>query len=487
MCGIVLEFFREPLQNETYPNRDILFKMLDAIAHRGKDQVTVDTYSNCSIGFRRLAITDINIPQPQGNNWTVYMNGEIYNYKELGFKGSECEVIAAGLEVYGPDFIKRLNGMFVIVAIRKTDVYLFRDRYGIKPLYYFKTKDSIIAASEIKALLLHPKYTFGICESARDQWFVFNNILTDETLFSGIYKMNKGTSWHLNTGTETKYWEWIFSPQKQDYKKAITTLQELMAAAVGRQSPEIPYGTCLSGGLDSNIINALSGDIYTFSAGFAKTSDERMDAELTGKKHYEIVFNKIRDLDKTIYHLEDLRVGASWSNYGLYELISKYIKVCFDGAGGDELFAGYNWRYTCEDYYSIVNRTGLKNKYCEELFKDLFSDTLENRYKFDANYFLEGVLLVVDKLSMAHTLEMRLPFLDNDLVDFCLTLPNDFKHNKNILRDAFYCILPQKISMNQKRGFSSPDWFAQNNGPDNSAMRWTNAAYNEWEKQFKYY
>lgn len=501
MCGLALNFHSN-LSNDNYDSsiRDtedtlIIEKMMTAISHRGKDQESIQHFDSCTIGFNRLSITDRNIGKNKFNGWTVYMNGEIYNYKNLGFSGTECEVISQGLEMYGPNFVKQLNGMFFIIAVKGSEVYIFRDRYGIKPVYFFKTKTGFAAASEIKALLQHPDYDFDINENARLQWIVFNNILTDETLFKEIYKLDKGSYWHLNTDQVTKYWKWEFTPENMDYKEACGKVRELLKQAVERQTPkEVEYGTCLSGGLDSNIINALSGDIYTFTAGFKGGKDERAVAELSGKKHYQIIYNQIRDFNKTIYHLEDLRVGSSWANYGLYELASKFVKVCFDGAGGDELFAGYNWRYTTEDYYSIVNRTGIKNKYCEELFHHIFRDSLENRYAFDANYFLEGVLLVVDKLSMAHTIEVRLPFLDNDLVDFCTKLPNNFKVNKNILRDSFYDIIPQQVSMNQKQGFSSPDWFLNqkpkkasiefyNNG--NQALRWAVAAYEEWESIFK--
>jgi asparagine synthase (glutamine-hydrolysing) len=221
--------------------------------------------------------------------------------------------------------------------------------------------------------------------------------------------------------------------------------------------------------------------VYTFTAGFTEGNDERKLAELRGKKHYEVVYNQVRDMPETIFHLEDLRVGASWSNYGLYELASKYVKVLFDGAGADELFGGYSWRYDMtRDYYSIVDRTQQYNQ--REYFKTVYPvDTLENRFKFDADHFLPGVLTVVDKLSMAHTIEVRLPFLDNDLVDFALTLPNKFKRNKNILRDAFKDLLPKQIVYGKKQGFSSPDWFT---GPGNQAHKWALAALTEWEKQF---
>jgi asparagine synthase (glutamine-hydrolysing) len=484
MCGIAVIYHKqyfEPKDLAVHKIESDMARMMDQMEHRGKDSVVINNYSQCTVGFRRLAITDIDTPQPQGSNWVVYLNGEIYNYKELGYRGSECSVISQGLNCEGVDFIKKLNGMFAIVAIHDKDVYVFRDRYGIKPLYYYENKECILIASEIKAISDHPFYSFTVNVNARKQWFAFNNILTDETLFGNIYKLDKGTCWHLNENKKTKFWEWIFQPKTISFNEAVEQVRYLVQQAVSRQYPVgMPLASCLSGGVDSNILVNLAGPDYTFTAGFAGEDDERALAEQSGRKHYEIVYNQVRDFNKTIYHLEDLRVGASWSNYGLYELVSKYAKVCFDGAGSDELFGGYSWRYKESDYYKIVNRTGIKDEYCYELFKQLFPvDTQENRFLFDANYFLEGVLLVVDKLSMAHTIEMRLPFLDNDLVDFCTTLPTEFKIKKLVLKDAFRDIIPQSILAAPKRGFSSPDWFE---GEGNQALKWANASYNEWEK-----
>jgi len=221
-----------------------------------------------------------------------------------------------------------------------------------------------------------------------------------------------------------------------------------------------------------------------FTAGY-DGGDERQLAELTKKaKHYQIVFNRVTDFTDTILHLEDLRVGASWSNYGLFELASKFCKVVFDGSGSDELFGGYQWRYTEPDYWKVVNRTGIDNDHCRRIFQQaFFSDTLAERFKFDTEHFLEAVLLVGDRLSMAHTVETRQPFLDNDLVDFALTLPNEFKQGKQILKDAFVDLLPPQVLRGKKQGWSSPDWFTDG---QNKAERWANESLHEWQKLFNF-
>jgi len=482
MCGIALTYYKtgRPASDRSSAT------MLNEMAHRGKDQISHDFYPTCKVGFRRLAITEVDTPQPgKANGWECYLNGEIYNYKDLGFQGTECEVLAQGFAKYGPNFVKRLDGMFVIVAVCGVDVYVFRDRAGQKPFYYFQIKDEIVLASEIKPLLKNPAYRFAVNESAKNQWLTFCNVFTDETLFDGIRKMERGTYWHLNTDKKTKYWEWNFRPQRMSYQDAVMDVRQLVVKAVQNMTPkEVPFGSLLSGGVDSGIIAALLPDCPVFTAGY-DGGDERQLAELTKKsKHYQIVFNRVTDFTDTILHLEDLRVGASWSNYGLLELASKFCKVIFDGSGSDELFGGYSWRYTEPNYWNVVNRTGIDNEHCRAVFKEAFPvDTLENRFKFDAEHFLEGVLLVGDRMSMAHTVETRQPFLSNDLVDFALTLPTEFKQGKRVLKDAFADLLPTEIIDGKKRGWSSPDWFT---AEGNQAKKWSESALQEWTKLFNF-
>lgn len=483
MCGIVTIFYKT---SKVWITSDkVVNEMIQSISHRGRDEIGYYHYTNCTVAYNRLAITNIK-SHSHGSAWKVYLNGEIYNYKDFGFEGSENDVLSQGFEKYGVDFVKQLNGMFVIVAISPDNqVYIFRDRYGIKPAYYYETEDLIIVGSEIKPILQHPSYNFSVNESAKEQWLTFNNVFTNETLFSGIYKLDKGTIWHLNTNQTRKYWEWKFTPTPMDFETAKNEVRRLLVQSIKRMIPkEVSYASCLSGGVDSNIIaSQLPKEIETFTVGYKNAEDEREVAKLSNRNPNEVVFESIYKLIETINHLEDLRVGACWSNYGLFEYISRHnIKVVFDGSGGDELFGGYSWRYTEKDYYNVVNRTKKDSPYCETLLKFIFpEDTLENRYKFDAEHFLEGVLLVTDRMSMAHTLEVRVPFLDNDLVDFCLTLPNEFKENKLILKEAFKDLLHPDIYSGIKKGFSSPDWLT---GEGNQANKWATNALNTWTKLF---
>jgi asparagine synthase (glutamine-hydrolysing) len=482
MCGIAAIFSKSGKTEEHH--REFTTLMMDKQHHRGQDNFSVKEFGALTIAFNRLALTDINKQQPASGQWVVYLNGEIYNYRDLGYTGSEVEVISKGLRDYGLKFINQLNGMFVIVAIHQDQVYIIRDRYGIKPIYYWDSGYEIVIASECKAITAHPEFLISMNNNVARQWLVFNNVLTDETLFTGIKKLEKGTIWHLNSDKKKKFWSWNFAPVNMDFNEAKKEVYNLLNESMISMYRPSESGVFVSGGVDSNIIRNLFNELPTFTACFDSGDESELAKLLANDKHTEVYFDGVYKLDKTIYHLEDLRVGASFSNYGLYQYASNLgCKVIYDGTGSDELFGGYPWRYTNPDYYSVVNRTGVDDDYCRGLFYSLFEDdTLENRFKFDAEYFLEGVLLVGDKLGMAHTIEGRYPFLDNALVDFCLQLPNELKNNKLLLKEAFRSIIPDAILDGKKKGFSSPDFFK---GEGNQARKWSNAALTKWKEIYE--
>ena len=451
--------------------------MLQNIKHRGTSEKVRQFNNHVTVGFTHLPITDIgNANQPYVGKWTVYLNGQIYNYKELG-EGSECEVISNGISNHGFNFIKNLNGMFVILAIKGNDAFLIRDRFGIKPMYIFSGEGYVAFGSEIKAFLALPDFEVNVNEQIKERWFAFNNTFCDETIFEGVTMLHSGSITNLNTLESNLYHQHEFTQSYTGtYENAVSKVRQLLINSIKRQTPlAVNYGLCLSGGIDSNIIRMNLPECAAFTARFKGCDTERENAEMLNGKQYEILFSDVEHLTETIYHLEDLRVGASWSNYGLYQLASKFVAVLFDGAGSDELFGGYVWRYDMSKHYvlQVLQRTSLTSEFH-------FTDTIENRRLFDVNNFMQGVLIVCDKLSMAHTIEMRVPFLDNELWDFCTSLPLDWITGKKILKDAF-SELPEEIKNAPKRGFSSPDWFS---GEGRQADKWANAAFNEWKTIF---
>lgn len=514
------------------------------------------------MGHRRLSILDVSSAghQPMSdlskNIWLAY-NGEIYNFKEIRAElegrghrfrsGTDSEVIIYAYIEWGIDCIKKFNGMFAFSLYdnAKKKLYLCRDRYGIKPIYYhISNENTLIYASEIKSILEYKDYHSDIDKEALLEYFTFQNIFTDKTLHKGIQLLEAGHFFAIDLVSKQiqkqQYWDFDFSqPEKiKDEREYIEELDRLFTQAVKRQLvADVDVGSYLSGGMDSGSITAVAAKnlpwIKTFTVGFDLSSasgmelsfDERAKAEymsyLFKTEHYEMVL-KSGDMERCLpefaYHLETPRVGQSYPNYYAAKLASKFVKVVLSGAGGDELFAGYPWRYYravnnnnfadyIDKYYSFWKRL-IPNKDIQKVFapisdevnkvwtRDIFADVfkiplsmqspeeyINHSLYFEAKTFLNGLLVVEDKLSMAHSLETRVPFLDNDLVDFAQKIPVQFKlanleaasrvnenqigkmqstkDGKMILRKAMKKHIPEDINNAKKQGFSSPDssWF----------------------------
>jgi len=518
------------------------------------------------MGHRRLSILDISRAghQPMSdlskNIWLVY-NGEIYNFKEIRedlerrghrFKShTDTEVIIYAYIEWGIECIYKFNGMFAFSLYDnfKKRLYLVRDRYGIKPLYYHITKDNtLIYASEIKSILEYKDYETQIDKEALLEYFTFQNIFTNKTLHKGIHILEAGHYIEVDLKSKEiknrEYWDFDFSEPLniRDEREYVEELDRLFNQAVKRQLvADVPIGSYLSGGMDSGSITAITSEHFrgsndylkTFTVGFDLSSasgmelsfDERAKAEYMSYKfkteHYEMVL-KSGDMERCMrefaYHIEEPRVGQSYPNFYASKLASKFVKVVLSGGGGDELFAGYPWRYYrasnnknfdeyIDKYYTFWKRL-IDNRDIQKVFSPIYDevkdvwtrDIFANVFKtpstiqtpeeyinhslyFEAKTFLHGILVVEDKLSMAHSLETRVPFLDNDLVDFAQRIPINMKLNnlkkvaqmdeneigkihktndgKIVLRKAMSKYIPKDIHQAVKQGFSSPDnsWF----------------------------
>jgi asparagine synthase (glutamine-hydrolysing) len=564
MCGIcgALYLDGEPVSSQ------VITRMSDAIAHRGPDSEGTWTQGPVGFGHRRLAIVDLspNANQPMRNeNEDVFLiyNGELYNHvglrTQLEAAGcryhsrSDTETILHAYEKWGLDCISSFNGMFAFAIwdARTQRLNLVRDRFGVKPVYYYFDGRKFIFASEIKAILAHPDVPRRICYPALNQYFTFQNVLTDLTLFENIKILPAGHYLTIDFLEKkvpilNKYWDFDFSQKsKLSMSEAIEELYRLFKQSVVRQlMSDVPIGAFLSGGMDSGSITAVArqylGRLTTFTGGFDLSSasglelgfDERAGSEMLSNmlktEHYEMVMHA-GDMEhimpELIWHLEDLRVGQCYPNYYVARLAGKFVKVALSGAGGDELFGGYPWRYFrgarsngarnyYENYYDFWQRlvpdedkqelfnqeTYSRVKDCStfDVFKSVFTqvqlpldspaDYINASFYFELKTFLHGLLVVEDKVSMAHSLETRVPFLDNDLVDLACQIPPEFKlrhlgvgvqamdenepgkrikydqynqDGKVILRDAMRRIIPQSITERAKQGFSAPDasWF----------------------------
>jgi asparagine synthase (glutamine-hydrolysing) len=197
------------------------------------------------------------------------------------------------------------------------------------------------------------------------------------------------------------------------------------------------------------------------TAGWLGDNDERKEAENISKNmsgiHIGFAFNKLHmmtEMENTIRSLDDLRAGHSWSNYLMNKHISKHVRITVQGTGADELFGGYGWRYTAEDYAHILDKTKLPNEFLKEpLFIPKIPKTIFERYQWDVDHFLNGLLIVGDRLSSAFGIEERVPFLDNRLAEYALSLSPSVKQNKSILRNAMNAYDISTV----KRGFGTPD------------------------------
>lgn len=547
----------------------LLQAMTDSLAHRGPDGEGHWIRENVGIGHRRLAIIDLS---PLGHQpmvsaesrYVLTFNGMIYNHREIRaelearghrFRGSsDTEVVLNSLIEWGPEAFKRFNGMFALgfYDSQERKLLLARDRYGIKPLYVSQQADVFSFGSEQKAILARTDFQRRLDKSALMEYLTFQNILSERTLLEDIQLLPAGHFATLDLMSSspklalTQYWDFDFREESPEasHEEYVEELDRLFSQAVNRQLlSDVEVGSYLSGGMDSGSITAVASRSFpgmkTFTCGFDLSSasgmelafDERSVAEAMSAafrtEQYEVVL-KSGDMERSLpaltHHLEEPRVGQSYPNYYAAQLAGKFVKVVLSGAGGDELFGGYPWRYyratsgrNFEDYVDsyfdywqrLTSPSELRGLVSpiwgdvsdvstRDVFRSVYpaqprplerpEDYINQSLYFEAKTFLHGLLVVEDKLSMAHGLESRVPFLDNDLVDFAMRVPVKYKLNnlaevarlnenepgakpeqffqktkdgKQILRDAMSRHIPESVTSRAKQGFSSPDasWF----------------------------
>jgi asparagine synthase (glutamine-hydrolysing) len=498
------------------------------------------------------------------DHYVLTYNGEIYNFQELrrelearGYRFRSCtdaEVLLYAYAEWGEGTLTRLNGMFAFAIWdrQRQELFLARDRYGIKPLYYTQRGQSFLFGSEIKAMLAHPACGVELDKEALLEYFTFQNFFTDRTLFAGIRLLPAGCFMRVTLGAQThspiqRYWDYHFiEPERPgDEREYMEELDRLFRQAVSHQlRSDVEVGSYLSGGMDSGSITAIAAGqlpyLKTFTCGFDLRSasglelsfDERTTAEymshLFKTEHYEVVL-KAGDMERVlpclIWHLEEPRVGQSYPNFYTAQLASKFVKVVLSGGGGDEMFGGYPWRYYravvnenfehyVDKYYrywqrlipnTVIQRVfrplwpAVQHVWTRDIFRGVFDrhasqltrpeDYINHSLYFEAKTFLHGLLVMEDKLSMAHGLETRVPFLDNDLVDFAMRVPVRLKLNnlgevvrlnenepghktaryfgktndgKLLLRKTMQRYIPDEVTGREKQGFSAPDasWFS---------------------------
>lgn len=546
-----------------------LKEMLSIIRHRGPDDEGIYLNDRVGLGMCRLSIIDVKKGhQPVYNEtktiWAVF-NGEIYNYRSLReelrakghsfFTSSDSEVIVHLYEEYGEDFVSHIAGMFAIAVWDNINqrLLLVRDRMGVKPLYYYKAHDdSIVFASEVKALVRCGYINTGLNYMRLGDYLSYRYVPGEETMFENIYKLMPG---HIlicsgNSLKIKKYWDIDFEKIEQYKSKSPFYYEEkifslLSKSIADRLISDVPVGIFISGGLDSSIILSQMARLYgreikSFSVAFEKPKNSlskeeydelnyaRQVAEFYGSKHYEYVIKPeevIDDICDMVWHLDEpLSDPTVIPLYYVSKLAKERVKVVISGEGADEIFAGYTvykepraisrykklpsfmrrniiepiiqilpFKYG-KDFirrarlpvYKRYKGVGMTFKESEiELIlnKDLLADIKLREEKeshlswsctmpewadevnqmlyIDQKIWLpEDVLMKADKISMAHSLELRVPFLDHKLVEFAYTIPSDLKYKGNsekyILKQAFKNSLPAFVLKRKKNGFPVP-------------------------------
>ena len=563
MCGIA-----GFLSRDGRPASPVVLKgMTNVIAHRGPDGEGHFCDGPVALGHRRLSIIDLSDASRQpmatrDGRYVLSYNGEIYNFQELKaslsarghvFRSAgDTEVLLLAFQEWGLAALEKLNGMFAFAVWDAAlgQLTLARDRFGVKPLYYTLVDNTLLFASEIKAFRGFPGYATRLDTRGLTEYLTFQNFFGENTLFAGVKLLPAGCYLQVGAGTSEvevkRYWDYQFQePEKAPREaEALEELDRLFRQAVQRQMiSDVDVGSYLSGGVDSGSITALAARqvpyMRTFTVGFDLSSasgvelgyDERSKAEhmsyMFKTEHYEMVLkagDMERSLPRLAWHLEEPRVGQCYPNYYAAKLASKFVKVVLSGTGGDELFAGYPWRYYravvnddfddyIRKYYGFWQRLVPTDLLPEvlapvwkearqaqplDIFRSVFDehanrlsrpeDYINHSLYFEAKTFLNGLLIVDDKLAMAHGLESRVPFLDNDLVDFAMRLPARMKlgnltevarlnenepggkaqryyertkDGKLLLRRMMARHIPPGIADREKQGFSAPDasWF----------------------------
>lgn len=563
MCGIVgiVNLDRKKV------NENTLREMRDSLAHRGPDGKGIYVDNFVGLGHRRLSIIDLSKQaaqpmQTEGKDFIITYNGEVYNFNDLKDKlektgiifksNSDTEVVLNSFSKWGVKSLDAFNGMFAFAVWDRKGktLTLARDRYGIKPLYYWQNDKVFLFASEIKAFLKHPLFKVDLDLETLLEYFTFQNTFTYKTLFKKVKLLPPGHFMQISfkNGIDiklTQYWDFCFREDRhiKCEEEYLEELDRLFKQAVKRQLiSDVEIGAFLSGGIDSGSIVSIASqhfkELKTFCIGFDLSSasglelsfDERKKAEhisyLYQTEHYEMVLKSgdmQRYLPDLVWALEDLRLGQSYPNFYASKLASRFVKVCLSGVGGDELFAGYPWRYYkalksknfdeyIDGYYQywqrLVPNRILKELFStiwkkvagvwtEDIFKNIFinhrmvpkkpEDYINHSLYFEAKTFLHGLFVVEDKLSMMHGLEIRVPFLDNDLVEFATKIPVRLKlkdidnilnidedalakreqyfekmhDGKIILRKVLGKYVQDNVKNQHKQGFSGPDasWF----------------------------
>ncbi len=544
MCGIA------GFYNSNFNKQDLL-ALRETLMHRGPDAqgVYFDATKKVGLAHTRLSILDLSKAANQPyyskcGRYVMVYNGEIYNYKELAKKHklntlttSDTEVILELFVKLGAGFVHELNGMFAIIIydIVSEDIYLFRDRIGIKPLYYYINNKSLVFASELKSFK-ELSLSLSINKNAIANFLLVGYIPHDKTIYNEIKKVPSGSYIKVNKGDFEIKNSWkpnqiISKETVSNEQEAKTTLKGLIESSVSyRMISDVPFGTFLSGGTDSGLVTAVAQSISatkinTFSIGFKEAKYNEAEhaakvASFLSTNHHEFILSEkdaIEQVDNLLnVYDEPFADSSAIPTLLVSQMAKKEVTVTLSGDGGDELFMGYgmyNWaarlsnpvikqvrkpisfilgmggnrekraarvfNYTSEkrikSHIFSQEQYFFSEKEIGELLLEFTPVTIEEEYLnlprnlsareeqafFDlSNYLKDDLLVKVDRASMFHSLETRVPLLDHRIVEFALNLDESLKVkdgiSKYLLKEVLYDYVPQQLMSRPKWGFSVP-------------------------------
>ena len=538
-------------------NREqVIENMMEKIIYRGPDSKGTHIDADICLGFRRLSIIDLaDGTQPiynEDGTKVIVFNGEIYNYQgireDLISKGhkfktkTDTEVILHGYEEYGPEVLNKFRGMFGIAIwdLVSKELFIARDFFGIKPMYYTQVGNELIFGSEIKCILTHPNVKKELNESALQNYLSFQYGVPNETFFKNIYCLQPGHYLKFKDGKLeiTRYWTPEFKVNDSwEEDGLVEEIDKVFKESVeAHKISDVEVGCFLSSGVDSSYVATQFKGQKSFTVGFNYNKYNEIDyakelAEEIGQDHY---FKRIEDdefweiVPQVQYYMDQPHADPSCvALYYVCKIASEHVKVVLSGEGADELFGGYRiyhepfslryskflprfvWKgiagvlnaipveFPGKSYANRASKTleqrfignanlfsdkekrkilrnteGMKKP--EEITKPFYDDTkgmddVTRMQYIDINLWMIGdILLKADRMSMANSLELRVPFLDKEVWNLARTIPTKYKVTKDgktkvAMRKAALKNMPEKVASRKKLGFPVPtrEWLKQ--------------------------
>lgn len=503
--------------------------MTQSMWRRGPDSMGVFQQKSIAFGHRRLKIIDVSdrSQQPMVDNelgLAIVFNGCIYNYPELRnelkqkgyhfFSGGDTEVLLKAYHAWGEDFLNHLQGMFAMVIWERDtgEIFVARDRLGIKPLYYVQDQHSFRFASSLPALLASGNIDTSINPEALNYYMSFHAVVpAPHTILNGVKRFPQASKMRIYPNgnvKQSRYWNMQFGANPEE--KNLTELEwkekvfdALRLAVRRRMVADVPVGVLLSGGLDSSLIVSLLAsegqrDLNTFSVGFENVGIEegnefKYSDIIAGEfqtKHHKIQVNNeelLQELQHCIEAMSEPMVSHDVIGfYLLSKTVSKHVKAVQSGQGADEVFGGYHWYPPMmqvgageavstykkaffdrdfQEYAKAVHQDYAIKDFAEDYVSGHFSEPgadapIDKALRLDSTVMLvDDPVKRVDNMTMAWGVEARVPFLDHELVELAARVPAELKiksGGKHILKQIGYDMIPKEVIDRPKGYFPVP-------------------------------